>query len=485
MKLLFVAAEVSPYAKVGGLADVIGSLPKSLAKLGHEIKIVMPLYQQINLKQWKLKKFIDHWVISNPLSSLQTHFDAYRTYLPESHVEVIFIANAYYFQRPGIYMENGNDYVDNAERYAFLCKAAMALVQGMDWRPDIIHCHDWQTALLPAYQKLYYMGDSFWKGIKTVFTIHNLAYQGIYGRDKLFSLGLPEWTFQPRYLEFYGNLCLMKAGLVFSDKLTTVSPRYAQEIQDSVAGFGLDGVLRDRQADLTGILNGIDYSEWNSKQDKELAASFSTEDMTGKKLNKQKLLEENGLSTNGEDIPVIGIVSRLVDQKGFDLIAEAAGQLLSLNLKLILLGTGEVRYHSLCQWLQNTYPDKIKVHLKFDGYTAKMIYAGSDFFLMPSKFEPCGLSQLIAMAYGTIPIVRSTGGLADSVFDFDLVSKQGNGLVFYEYEPSQLVKTVERALDFYSKKALWTVLQKNAFASAYSWESSARQYEALYQKLCL
>jgi len=483
MRILFVAAEVAPFAKVGGLADVAGSLPKALAKLGHDVKVVMPLYRHVNREKWGLEKILENWEIARPVPSLQPGFNVYRGYLPGSEVEVWFIDNGHYFHRPEIYMEGGRDYPDNPERYAFFSRAVMALVQGVNWQPDIMHCHDWQTALLPTYQKLFFMDDPFWKSVKTVFTIHNLAYQGIFDRGKLPILGLPDWTFTPQFMEFYGNLCLMKGGLICSDKLTTVSPRYSREIQSWECGCGLDGVLRERQYDLSGILNGVDYDQWNPQKDSEIAAHFSEKDWAGKQINKINLLKDHHLPVSAQDIPVIGIISRLADQKGFDILAEVAERLMTLDMQMVVLGTGEQRYHDLFKWLAGKYPEKVAVNLKFDGYLAKMIYAGSDLFLMSSKYEPCGLGQLIAMAYGTVPIVRSTGGLADTVRDFNPVSGEGNGFSFDAYSGSELLVTVERALSYYHQKPLWERIRKNAIRSDYSWTSSARQYSDLYRSL--
>lgn len=483
MKILFVAAEAAPFAKVGGLADVVGSLPKALEEAGHEVKIILPKYRQIDALRWGLTKIIDNWEISKPLPGMELNFNAWRGTLPNSKVEVLFIDNDHYFNRPEIYVENGKDYYDNAERFGFFCRAAMGLAQGMGWKPDVIHCHDWQTALIPAYLKLFYQNEHFWKNVKTVFTIHNLAYQGVFSREKLFSLGLPEWIYAPSYLEFWGNLNLMKAGLIFSDLLTTVSPQYAREIQTPEFGYGLEGVMLEQKNKLHGILNGIDVEQWDPAEDTELASTYNLNDLAGKKKNKKKLLEDNQLPAAKKDIPVIGVISRLVDQKGFDLIAQATDELLSLDLQMVILGTGEPRYHDLFKALQKKYPKKLAVNLKFDAYAAKMIYAGSDFFLMPSKFEPCGLGQMIAMAYGSVPIVRQTGGLSDTVQDFDTLTKEGTGFVFQDYTGTALMDAVRRALDLYQQKALWTVLVKNTLKTDFSWKASAKQYIELYKSL--
>jgi starch synthase len=483
MKILFVAAEVAPFAKVGGLADVVGSLPKALEQLGHDVKILKPKYRQVDSAKWGLRKFIDNWEISRPLPGLQTHFDAYKTQLPKSNVETIFIANDFYFNRPEIYLEKGKDYEDNAERFAFFCRAVMAVSQGLNWQPDIVHCHDWQTALVPTYQKIFYMDDPFWKKVRSVFTIHNLAYQGLFPPEKLGILGLPDWTFQPRLVEFWGKINLMKSGLVYSDRLTTVSRRYSEEIQTQEYGCGLEGILIERKEDLSGIVNGIDYDEWNPATDSELAAHFSVKDLSGKKINKVKLLKDNHLPVKRKDTPVIGLVSRLADQKGFDIIAEVADEILSLDIQMVILGTGEPKYHELFENLQKKYPKKIAVNLKFDAYLAKMIYAGSDMFLMPSRFEPCGLGQMISLAYGTIPLVRATGGLADTIQDYNPETRTGTGFVFSNYSGADLFQTVKRAVEAYQNKPDWSALVKNALHADFSWDASAKKYSELYLQL--
>ncbi len=480
MKILFVAAEAAPFAKVGGLADVVGSLPRALEESGHEVKIILPKHRQVDAITWGLTRIINDWEISKPLPGLELRFNAWRGTLPNSRVEVLFVENDHYFNRPEIYVENGKDYFDNAERFAFFCRAALGLAQGMGWKPDVIHCHDWQTALIPAYLKLFYQNEPFWKNIKTVFTIHNLAYQGVFGKEKLYTLGLPEWIYAPNYMEFWGNLNLMKAGLIFSDILTTVSPQYAREIQTPEFGYGLDGVMLEQKHKLHGIINGIDTHYWNPAHDKELAATYHLNDLSGKKKNKKKLLQDNGLPITKADVPVIGIISRLADQKGFDLIAQMANEILSMDLQMVVLGTGEPRYHEFFQALHQKYPEKLAVNLKFDAYAAKMIYAGADLFLMPSKFEPCGLGQMIAMAYGSVPIVRETGGLSDSVEDFNTLTKEGTGFVFKDYSGEALLEAISRALDLYQQKALWTVLVKNTLKSDFSWASSAHKYIQIY-----
>lgn len=483
MKILFVAAECAPFAKVGGLADVIGSLPKALAKLGHEVKIIIPKYKKIDNQLYHLQQTSESEItIPWPTQALQKEAFILQGVLPHSPVEIYFVWNDHNFSRNEIYQVNGQDYPDNAERFAFFCQAALALCKELNWKPDVIHCHDWQTGLLPAYLKIYQADEHICQGIKTVFTIHNLAYQGIFPGDRLAGLAMPDWTYTPKFIEFYGNINLMKSGLVFADTLTTVSEEYSREIQTLEYGCGLEGVLIDRKNDLFGIINGIDYEEWNSQNDPVLAAPFSLADLSGKLKNKQALLKENKLPFRKKDTPVIGLISRLADQKGFDIIAEIANDLLELELQLIVLGTGEPKYHELFTALQKGDPKKIAVNLKFDARLAKLIYAGSDMFLMPSKFEPCGLGQMISLAYGTIPIVRKTGGLADTIADYNPQTGGGTGFMFKEYTGEALLETIKEALATYQKKKVWKKLQESAFRADFSWNASAKKYVTLYQR---
>jgi starch synthase len=483
MKILFVAAECAPFAKVGGLADVIGSLPKALAKLGHEVKIVIPKYKKIDNQMYHLQQTSESEItIPWPTSALQKDAFILQGVLPHSPVKIYFIWNDHNFSRDEIYQVNGQDYPDNAERFAFFSQAALALCKELNWRPDVIHCHDWQTGLLPAYLKIYQADEHICQKVKTVFTIHNLAYQGIFSSDRLAGLAMPDWSYSSQYLEFYGNINLMKSGLVFADTLTTVSDQYSREIQTTEYGCGLEGVLIERKNDVFGIINGIDYEEWNPQNDPSLPAPFSLADLSGKLKNKKALLKENKLPLRKKDTPVIGLISRLADQKGFDIIAEIADQLLELDLQLVVLGTGEPKYHELFTALQKKEPKKIAVNLKFDARLAKLIYAGSDMFLMPSKFEPCGLGQMISLAYGTIPIVRKTGGLADSILDYTPATGEGTGFVFEEYTGNALLATIKQALVTYQKKKVWKQLMENAIRADFSWTASAKKYVALYQR---
>lgn len=483
MKILFVAAECAPFAKVGGLADVIGSLPKALAKLGHEVKVVIPKYKKIDNQLYHLEQIREsELTIPWPTPALQKNAFILQGTLPHSSVSIYFIWNDHNFGRDEIYQINGQDFPDNAERFAFFCQAALALCKELDWQPDVIHCHDWQTGLLPAYLKIYQQDGHICRNIKTVFTIHNLAYQGLFPRERLAGLAMPDWTYLPKFIEFYGQINLMKSGLIFSDILTTVSEQYSKEIQTPEYGCGLEGVLIERKKDVFGIINGIDYEEWNSQHDPTLPTAFSISDVSGKLINKKALLKEVGLPVKRKDTPVIGLISRLADQKGFDIIAEVANELLDMDIQFVILGTGEPKYHELFLALQKMEPKKIAINLKFDARLAKLIYAGSDMFLMPSKFEPCGLGQMISLAYGTIPIVRKTGGLADTITEYNAKTNAGNGFIFENYTGQELLATVKRALATYQKKKVWKNLVENAMASDFSWTASAKKYETLYQR---
>jgi starch synthase len=456
MKVLLCSSEVVPYAKTGGLADVAGSLPIYLKKAKVDIRVCMPKYSSIKIKASKTKMGKD--------------------------IPVYFIKNDKYFDRPYLYGTAAGDYPDNLERFSYFCKATLELLKKEGFRPDVIHCNDWQTALIPVYLKTRYKDDPFYSGIKTVFTIHNMAYQGIFAKEQYPTIGIGWEHFNIEGLEFYGMINLMKGALIFSDFITTVSPTYSAEIQTSEFGCKLEGVLAKRRDSLTGILNGIDYQEWNPQKDKELFRRYSPGLAADKVYNKVGLQKECGLPVK-PDMPLLGAVGRLAHQKGFDILAEKIGQICSMDLQFVLLGTGDEVYHEVMQDIAKKYPKKTSINIRFDAILAKRIYAGSDFFLMPSRYEPCGLGQLIALRYGTIPIVRKTGGLADTIFEFDPATKEGNGFVFEEYSSQELLNAVKRALEVYKNRKLWLGLVKKAMEYDFSWDSSADKYVKLYKKI--
>ncbi|HDR06825.1 MAG TPA: glycogen synthase GlgA [Candidatus Coatesbacteria bacterium] len=466
MKLLLAASEAVPYAKTGGLADVAGALPGELARLGHDARLVMPRYAAVAQKLETVRSGL-----AVELGGERAAFDLLCD--KGGGYEAWFIDCPKYFDRPGLYGEKGSDYPDNAARFAFFAKALLAAAEAVGFIPDLIHSHDWQTALVPLLLK---KGNyPPFENTATLFTIHNLAYMGCFPPEEALPLvGLGDGIFAAEGgLEYHGKVNYLKAGLVFADVLTTVSPTYAKEIQTPEFGYGLEGVLKSRTADLFGVLNGIDYEAWNPATDPHLAANYSAEEPAGKALCKAALQREYGLPER-PDAPLFGMVTRLADQKGLDLFEKAAGEFFAPNLQFVLLGTGEPKYHALFDDLAAGFPEKCGVRLAYDAALAQRIYAGSDLFLMPSRYEPCGLGQLIALAYGTVPVVRATGGLADTIREGE------NGFTFSDYLPGPFFGAVERALAAYSDAETWAGLVERAFAARYSWGRSARRYVELY-----
>ncbi len=484
IKILIVSPEAGPFARTGGLGDVIAALPKALAAMGADVKLMLPHYRQIDGEQYRLDEMPSPGVLRIGGAPKPISVATYRE--SKSRVEVYFIGGGDYFDRSGLYVDKatGKDFVDNDERYAFFTRAALETVKKLNWRPDVIHIQDWQTALIPAWLKTAYATDPFFQGVKSVLTIHNLGYQGIFPMGQFAPLGLPE-----KYMyavtgpfEFFGKVNFLKGGIVLADKITAVSPRYAQEITLSDEfGFGLEGVLRDRASDLTGILNGVDYAVWSPAKDKRIPYKFNLKNLSGKRRTKIDLLGRAKLPIR-ETAPLIGIISRLTDQKGWDLIAEAADGLFGLNLQMVVLGVGEKKYEALLEKLQRQYPDRLKVYLNFDDTLAHQIEAAADMFLMPSKYEPCGLNQLYSLRYGTVPIVHRVGGLADTVDDFDPATGAGTGFVFDQYTPEAMLEAIRRALALYKRKRVWSRLMKAGMTRDFSWENSARQYLELFRQ---
>ena len=478
MKIVFAASEMVPFAKTGGLADVAGTLPKEIQGLGQEMVCFVPKYKKVDANRWPLKVVIDRLRI--PMGSGS---EIGRVFLFEdpSGVKVYFIDQPEYFSRDELYGTPLGDYPDNDRRFVFFERGVLEALKELRFKPDIIHCHDWQTGLIPVYLKTLYAGDSFFSRTRTIFTIHNLAYQGNFPPDSLPLTGLSWDEFKMERLEFYGKLSFLKGGLVYSDALTTVSPRYAEETQGKEYGCGMEGVLQSRKAAYVGIVNGIDPQEWNPEKDPELKGRFRISDLKGKELNKTELQKENRLKIDPQ-IPLFGMITRLADQKGLDILAPAVETLMKRGVQIVLLGTGEEKYHQLFRELGAKYSKQLAAHLKFDAKLAKQIYAASDIFLMPSRYEPCGLGQLISFRYGTVPLVRATGGLADTVKDFDPKTGKGTGFVFSEYTTGEFLATVERSLQVFADKKLWSQLVQNGMKQDFSWQHSAKQYVELYQR---
>ncbi|MHA1310223.1 MAG: glycogen synthase GlgA [Candidatus Helarchaeota archaeon] len=472
MKIAFVSSEVFPFIKTGGLADVSEALPKAIYGLGHNIKIFLPKYKQINNEKFNLKVVKEKLHV--PIFNLNAKI--FWTKLPGTDIDVYLIGNDKFYNRDQIY----NDYQDNLERFAFFSLTVLELLKYLKYKPKIIHCNDWQSALIPVYLKTIYKKDVFFRSSRILFTIHNLGYQGIFDKSKYANLGLDKKYFHYKYLEFYDKINLLKGGIVFSDLLNTVSKTYSLEIQKPEFGFGLDGVLRERKADLYGILNGIDYDIWNPMTDPYIWRNYGINSIENKYYNKLKLQDINGLPK--KDLPLISIISRLVSQKGLDLIVKIIDVLPEFDLQLVILGEGSKEYEEILLKASKDYPDIISANIEFNIKKAHQIEAGSDIFLMPSFYEPCGLNQMISLRYGTIPIVRKVGGLADSVKDID-EEINGNGFVFQDYTAIDLLKTIIRALKIYKNKNLWKKIIREGMQTDFSFKNSAKKYEKLYYKL--
>lgn len=485
LKVLVVSPEVVPFAKTGGLADVSGALPKALAKLGCQVKVILPNYKMVDQGKFRLNQ-VNIQVPPIPVGDKQFWVGLKRLSSASDGVEHLFLTSDEHFDRDELYKDpsTGLDYADNDERFIVFCRGALEILKAVGWQPDVIHSNDWQSALIPAYLKTLYAGDAFFKSTATVFSIHNLAYQGNFPKSTFNKLGLSSDIFYPTSaFEFWGNVNFMKAGIFYADVINTVSETYAVEIQSGAEfGHGLEGVLRTRNKDLYGIVNGIDYDVWSPEKDRLISHSFTSDDLSGKERNKKLLLKLCDLPVSSRRVPLIGIISRLADQKGFDLLAEISDQLLSMNVQMVILGTGEEKYHRLFTEIHSKYPKKISVNLRFDNSLAHLIEAGSDMFLMPSRYEPCGLNQLYSLRYGTVPVVRKTGGLADTIDQYDPETGKGTGFVFKEYDAAELLGTIKLALGAYKDKKAWSSLMRNGMAKDFSWAASAEKYRQLYHR---
>ena len=472
MRVLFVASEGLPFSKTGGLADVIEALPRSLVASGHAVAVVLPRYRDTKSTGVVVPS------VTIPMGP-RLRFPSIADGGIIAGVRYFLVDDPAYFDRDGIYGNANGDFADNAERYTEFCRAAIEIAKHL-WIPDVIHCHDWQTGPVPVLLRSSYGDDPVIKDLPVVFTIHNMGYHGQFGADVLDRTGIPRVLFNNGALEFYGYVNFLKGGLVYSDYLTTVSRKYAQEIRTPEFGYGLDGVLRERGDRMIGILNGVDYTAWTPEKDKFIAAKYSAKDLTGKAACKQELLDVFGLPQENVARPVIGIVSRFADQKGFDLIADRAHELMNEDLVLVVLGTGERRYEDLFRSLAKAYPQRVGVKIVYDEGMAHQVEAGSDMFLMPSRYEPCGLNQIYSLKYGTVPVVRATGGLDDTVESFDLQHGTGTGFKFVEYSGSALIGAVHQALQHHADERIWKRIQLNGMAKDFSWKKSAAEYAKLY-----
>ena len=475
MKILYVAAEAVPFAKTGGLADVAGSLPKALKADGVDVRVIMPKFGKIPEAYRNAMEHVYDGELPVAWRKKYVGLDKYEL----DGVTYYFVDNEEYFNREGFY-----GYDDDAERFSFFSRAVLDLLQAMDFWPDVIHTNDWHAGLVNVFLKLEHMGDARYERIKTVYTIHNLKYQGVFPKDVMPDvLGLDWKYFNNGDLEFYDAVNFMKGGIIYADAITTVSKTYAKEIQYPYFGEHLDGLLRSREQDLSGIVNGIDYSVYNPRTDKYIFETYDEESLDRKLDNKTELQKSLGLPER-RNVPLIAIVSRLVEPKGMDLVVRMMDEILQHeDIQLVVLGTGEKRYEDWFKGLAWRYPKKVSVNIYFSNELAQRIYAGADIFLMPSNYEPCGIGQLIALRYGTIPVVRQTGGLKDTVQQYNKYTQEGNGFVFENYNAHEMMYALKRALSFYGNYEIWHKIQLNAVQADYSWKRSAKEYEALYERL--
>lgn len=480
MKVIMFSSECHPFAKVGGLADVVGALPKALKKLHIEIEIVMPFYKKTQKGNFGFKKHpeVSEIKIEGTFSGT---YPIYQAFIPETDIPVTFISHPDFFDREGIYDDpkTGEGYKDQGLRWIFFSKAGFTYLKNLKNKPHIVHCHDNHTGLIPAYIK----NNKF--PSKTVFHIHNIAYQGNYDMSYFASTELPsQWTRPGEGLEFWGKLSLLKSGIVFSDKVVTVSPTYAKEVVDFPEfGMGMEGVLRAKGDDFSGIINGIDIDEWNPEKDPLLPYHYSKDNLENKELVKNALLNTFKLPKLENGVCLLGMVSRLADQKGLDILSQAFEQMMKLPLQIVILGTGQLIYHEILSTYAKKKPNIFGLKLGFDNSVAHLIEGGADIFLMPSHFEPCGLNQMYSLRYGTVPLVRKTGGLADSVQKVSEDGSKGIGFVFEGKEPSAFLDELKRALDFYKDKEKWRKIQIRGMETDFSWEASAKKYVDLYQSI--
>lgn len=487
--VLYLSTEVYPYAKTGGLADVSSALPQELRMLGHDVRVLMPKYGFIGEKKQKIHLINRLQGVDFKIGdkNLTANIKSSAILTQKTRIQMYMLESEEYFQRMGLYVDpaTGKDYIDNDERFLMYALAAIELCKRLLWKPDIIHCNDWQSGLVPALMKLLYNDDPFFEGTKTVFTIHNLAYQGNYPATTFPKLGLPAEAFTMQGLEFYDKVSYLKAGIAYADAITTVSETYAEEIGTPEFGCGMDGVLAKRKRDLYGILNGIDLLVWDPMKDVNIVRPFSVDDLTGKEECKKDLCAAMDIPYK-VGRPVIGMIARLSNQKGFDLLAEIIEPILKSGAQLVLLGEGDKCYEDLFRKLQKKHPEQIGVHFGFHDNFAHKIEAGSDIYLMPSAYEPCGLNQMYSMHYGTVPVVRKTGGLADTVIDVDDATRRApaTGFTFEKYDAKAFWKALDRALHMYRKnKTQWRELQINGMKRDFSWDRPAVQYAEVYEKI--
>ena len=480
MKVLFLSPEVVPFAKSGGLGDVAGSLPLSLKRLKVDVRIAMPFYRVVMEGNFKKRSIIKDLVV--PLGAEKLNANIFETLLED--IPVYLIERDDMYDRPYLYGNKRGDFYDNIERFSFFSHAALRLSEDLGFTPDIIHCNDWQTGIVPALLKGPYRTSRTLSNSSSLFTIHNMGYQGIFPREKLPITGLPEaGFFHPEGLEYWGKINLLKAGIVYSDAITTVSPTYAMEIQTPEYGMGMEGILRRRSGSLYGILNGVDYNEWDPSRDHHLASYYSRKSISGKVMCKEALIKEMGLDPSVINLPLLGLISRLDSQKGFDILVKILDNVLNLDIGMVLLGSGDEGIQNAFRKAAERHKGRIAIYIGFNESLAHRIMAGIDLILIPSRYEPCGLTQMYALRYGTVPLVRATGGLNDTVVPFDEKTIKGNGFKFVPYDAKALLDKIELAIRIFRDKKVWKQLMVNGMSADFSWDISAKAYVGLYRSI--
>lgn len=489
LKILFVSSEVYPFVKTGGLADVSSALPQMLSELGHEVRIVIPKYGAVDDRKFKIHEIVRLKDLTVKIGEKEVIFSLKSCFLPgpRVRVQIYFLDNQEYFgSRNGLYSDpkTGKEYADNDERFILLNRSVMELIIKLGWIPDIIHCNDWQCGLVPAYLNTIYKNEEGFNQFKTLFTIHNIAYQGEFNQASFKKTGLPkELESVSKGIIHKGKLNFLKSGLMFSDVINTVSQTYADEITTkSEYSAGLKDILSKRKKSVFGIVNGIDKKVWNPEKDKHISKNYSLKNIENKIQNKKELAERFGFQFD-ENVPIIGLISRLYDSKGLDLVQKAFDDILKLNCQVVLLGTGDSKYHQFFEKMANKNPKKFACYLGFNDDLAHLIEAGADMFLMPSQYEPCGLNQMYSLVYGTVPIVRETGGLADTVIKFNPKTEDGNGFVFKKYDAKEMMKEIKRAIKLFDDKKTWQKIMKAGMKSDFSWDLSAKRYIELYKTI--
>ena len=486
LRVIIAASEAVPFSKTGGLADVAGALAKSLDQLGHDVTLFLPDYYPLRQNKPSLPPIADTGLrFSVPMNGRVVPGTLNWTTLPDSNVRVLLVRQPEYFDRRQLYQELGHAYVDNCERFAYFSRAVLEISRQMILRPDVIHCNDWQTGIINGLLQTQYNGRPGFERTASVMTLHNMAYQGRFWHFDMPLTGMDWKHFNHNQMEAWGDLNLLKTGIAFADQITTVSPTYATEICTPEGGYGLEGLLSYRRDDLVGILNGIDDDVWNPETDQYLPAHYSISTIADGKPQCKAQLQRRMLLEERPDVPILGMVSRMADQKGFDLITGAAERILAQDLQLVFLGTGDPFYEGQLRELAGRYPGKVAAEIGFDESLAHQIEAGADMFLMPSRFEPCGLNQMYSLRYGTVPIVRKVGGLADSVENFESESESlqsATGFVFVDYSKELLAETIEKAVSYYRMPDVWKQIVQNGMSRDWSWNRSAQEYVAVYRK---